>query len=150
VVLAGYSFGEAEHVLAPLHAVMIQHGVEAHFFVDVKQPDAVPAEPERYGRAALAQFLTANWPFGAPVPQLYCDQRALRPGRGAEYCSLHAKCMAVDGERAFISSANFTARGQQRNIEAGVLIHDATFAAQLERQWMSLVEGGFCLRFARH
>lgn len=149
VVLAGYSFGEAEHVLAPLHDVMIQHGVEAHFFVDVKQPDAAPVDPESYGRASLAQFLASSWPFGAPFPQLYCDRRALRPGRGAEYCSLHAKCVAVDGERAFVSSANFTARGQERNIEAGVLIHDAAFAAQLERQWMSLVEGGFCLRFER-
>jgi phosphatidylserine/phosphatidylglycerophosphate/cardiolipin synthase-like enzyme len=64
-------------------------------------------------------------------------------------CSLHAKCVAVDGERAFISSANFTARGQERNIEAGVLINDAAFARQLERQWMSLVETGFCLRHER-
>jgi phosphatidylserine/phosphatidylglycerophosphate/cardiolipin synthase-like enzyme len=149
VVLAGYSFSDAESVLAPLHDAMTQHGVEAHFFVDVKQPDVPAQSEEAYGRAALEGFLRGNWPFGPPYPELYCDRRALRPGRGAEYCSLHAKCVAVDGQRAFLSSANFTARGQERNIEAGVLIHDATFALQLERQWMSLVEGDFCLRYLR-
>jgi phosphatidylserine/phosphatidylglycerophosphate/cardiolipin synthase-like enzyme len=96
--------------------------------------------------AALDAFLEANWPFGSPVPALYCDRRALRPGQGGEYCSLHAKCLAVDGQRAFVSSANFTTRGQERNIETGVLLHDPSFASQLERQWMSLISGGFVLR----
>jgi phosphatidylserine/phosphatidylglycerophosphate/cardiolipin synthase-like enzyme len=55
---------------------------------------------------------------------------------------LHAKCVSVDGERAFVSSANFTMRAHERNIEVGVLLHDRAFAAQLERQWMSLVDDG--------
>jgi phosphatidylserine/phosphatidylglycerophosphate/cardiolipin synthase-like enzyme len=147
VVLAGYSFRDAQSVLKPLHAVMSQHQVEAHFFVDVKQPDRAPTDEGAYGQAALDAFLASNWPFGPPFPQLYCDKRALRPGYAGEYCSLHAKCLAVDGQRAFVSSANFTTRGQERNIEAGVLLHDAVFADQLERQMLGLVEGGFV--FAR-
>lgn len=144
VVLAGYSFQNAENVLRPLSEVMVVHGVEAHFFVDVKQPLHVLADEEAYGRAQLDAFLEANWPFTCPPPALYCDRRALRPGgNGAEYCSLHAKCVAVDSTRAFVSSANFTLRGQNRNIETGVLIDDPHFAAQLDRQWMSLVAGGF-------
>lgn len=144
--MAGYSFSDAHTVLAPLHKLMVDHGVEAHFFVDVSPPESAQADPDAYGRAALETFLRSSWPFGSPTPLLYCDRRSLHPGYGAEYCSLHAKCVAIDGERAFVSSANFTARGQERNIETGVLVHDATFAGQLERQWMSLIEGGFVLR----
>jgi phosphatidylserine/phosphatidylglycerophosphate/cardiolipin synthase-like enzyme len=146
VVLAGYSFQNAESVLRPLSEVMVAHGVEAHFFVDVKQPPLVVGDEEAYGRAQLDAFLEANWPFTCPPPTLYCDRRALCPGGlGAAYCSLHAKCVAVDSARAFVSSANFTLRGQDRNIETGVLIDDPHFTTQLDRQWMSLVAGGFVL-----
>ena len=65
-------------------------------------------------------------------------RRALTPG--PPYCSMHAKCVAVDRRWAFISSANFTQRGQERNIEAGVLIDDAEFAEHLTMQWLGLIE----------
>jgi hypothetical protein len=146
VILGGYTFLNADAVLAPLHRVMRDHGVVAHFFVQIEQLERAVADPEAYGRAALHGFLQASWPFGAPHPNLYCDRRALVPG--PPWCSLHAKCVAVDGERAFVSSANFTTRAQDRNIEAGVLLHDAAFAAQLQRQWMSLIEDGLVLELA--
>jgi phosphatidylserine/phosphatidylglycerophosphate/cardiolipin synthase-like enzyme len=146
VVLAGYSFKNAESVLKPLQQVMVAHGVQAHFFVDVPQPQHSQPNEEAYGQAQLKAFLVANWPFTTPPPLLYCDRRALRPGRGADYCSLHAKCGAVDSRRAFVSSANFTLRAHDRNIETGVLIDDPNFAIQLDRQWMSLVDGGFVLQ----
>lgn len=41
-----------------------------------------------------------------------------------------------------MSSANFTDRGQERNIEVGVLIDDARFAIQLAQQWDGLVRSG--------
>jgi len=146
VVLAGYSFDSAENVLAPLEEAMVSHHVEVHFFVDVRQPDQHPGDEEAYGQAQLARFLEANWPFSSPPPTLYCDRRALRPGHGGTFCSLHAKCLAVDSRFAFVSSANFTLRAQDRNLETGVLLDDPLFAQQLDRQWMSLVDGGFVLK----
>jgi phosphatidylserine/phosphatidylglycerophosphate/cardiolipin synthase-like enzyme len=143
VILAGYSFKNATDVLSPLHATMLKRNIKTHFFVDIPQAETAPVDPDAYGQAALKSFLTENWPFGAPFPNLYCDKRALKPG--PPWCSLHAKCVAVDGKRAFVSSANFTTRGQDRNIEAGVLLHDETFARQLERQWLSLIEGGLVM-----
>lgn len=140
VILAGYSFDNAESVLRPLHDAMRLRGVQAVFFVNVEQPEVAPEDEETYGHAQLETFLRIAWPFGPPYPALHCDRRALRPGKGHEYCSLHAKCVSVDGERAFVSSANFTMRAHERNIEVGVLLHDPTFAAQLERQWMSLID----------
>jgi phosphatidylserine/phosphatidylglycerophosphate/cardiolipin synthase-like enzyme len=53
---------------------------------------------------------------------------------------MHAKCVVVDGKRAFVSSANFTDRGQERNIEVGALIDDPRFAMQLAQQWDGLVQ----------
>ena len=147
VVLAGYSFTNAESVLRPLQQVMVTHGVEAHFFVNVAQPDHAQTNEEAYGQSQLAAFLKANWPFSSPPPAVYCDKRALQPGGlGGEYCSLHAKCVAVDSRRAFISSANFTLRAHDRNIETGVVLDDPHFAQALDRQWMALVNGGFVLK----
>lgn len=143
VVLAGYSFSNAQDVLGPLHVRMRDHGVRATFFVDIPQVEATGPDPEIHGREALRRFMDESWPFGRPFPTLHCDRRALRPG--PPWCSLHAKCVAIDGQRALVSSANFTMRGQERNIEAGVLIYDSTFAGQLERQLMGLIDAGLVL-----
>lgn len=140
VILAGYSFTHAQSVLAPLHASMRDYGVRATFFVDVAQPKATTTPPELHAERALKAFVTDSWPFGAPLPELYCDRRALRPP--PPYSTLHAKCVVVDGEKALVSSANFTLQGQERNIEAGVLLHDPHFASHLARQWLALIGAG--------
>ncbi|MCA9704496.1 MAG: DISARM system phospholipase D-like protein DrmC [Myxococcales bacterium] len=146
VVLAGYSFRNATAVLGPLYESMKVHGVRAVFFVEVAQAEHRMADPEGYGQAALGAFMEESWPFGAPYPEVYCDRRALQPG--PPWSSLHSKCVAVDGARALVSSANFTTRGQEKNIETGVLLHDVTFARHLDRQWLGLVEAGLVLRWA--
>ena len=48
----------------------------------------------------------------------------------------------VDRRWALVSSANFTDRGLTRNLEAGVLIEDTTFARRLSEQWLALVDSG--------
>ena len=145
VILAGYSFDHARQVLAPLHQTMSAHAVDARFFVDVPQVDAA-TDGEAHLAMHLGGFMASNWPFGSPRPRLYYDTRALQPG--PPWCSLHAKCVVVDGARAFVSSANFTQRGQERNIEVGVLIDDASFAGFLAGQWMGLIDGGFVGEYA--
>jgi phosphatidylserine/phosphatidylglycerophosphate/cardiolipin synthase-like enzyme len=139
VLLAGYSFDHAEDVLAPLFGAMRDHGVSALFFVDIPQIERHAEAGEHLARF-FARFVGENWPFGEPRPRLYYDKRALRPG--PPWCSLHAKCVVVDGARAFVSSANFTQRGQERNIEVGVLIEDASLASFLAGQWLGLIDAG--------
>jgi phosphatidylserine/phosphatidylglycerophosphate/cardiolipin synthase-like enzyme len=46
-----------------------------------------------------------------------------------------------------VSSANFTQRAQEQNIEVGVLIEDASFATFLAGQWLGLVEAGIVGEF---
>ncbi|MBK8256767.1 MAG: hypothetical protein IPK82_29360 [Polyangiaceae bacterium] len=52
----------------------------------------------------------------------------------------------IDREHTLITSANFTDRGQTRNIEVGVAIQDRAFAASVTRQWLNLVEAGIMVR----
>ena len=145
VLLAGYSFDHAEDVLAPLHRAMREHQVSARFFVDIPQIERQVAEETHLVRFFKA-FLAESWPFGEPHPRLYYDKRALKPG--PPWCSLHAKCVVIDGARAFVSSANFTQRGQERNIEVGVLIEDAGFASYLAGQWLGLIDTGIVGEYA--
>lgn len=144
VILAGYSFDHAHEVLAPLQASMLQHPIDVRFFVDVPQIER-GQDPGAHLHHHLGKFLQENWPFTPPFPRIFHDNRALHPG--PPWCSLHAKCVVVDGEKAFVSSANFTQRGQERNIEVGVLIEDATFAGYLAAQWMGLIEAGLASEF---
>jgi len=139
VLLAGYSFDHAEDVLSPLYDSMREHQVSARFFVDIPQIER-HVTSETYLSRFFTAFLAESWPFGEPHPRLYYDQRALQPG--PPWCSLHAKCVVSDGARAFVSSANFTQRGQERNIEVGVLIEDAGFASYLAGQWLGLIDTG--------
>jgi phosphatidylserine/phosphatidylglycerophosphate/cardiolipin synthase-like enzyme len=147
VILAGFSFDHAKEVLVPLHNAMKERGITAIFIVHIDQAETVFEPPEQYAETKLADFIEKNWPFGPPYPRIYYDKRALTPG--PPYCSMHAKCVAVDGRSAFISSANFTQRGQERNIEAGVLIEDSEFAEHLSMQWLGLIESGAVVEWCR-
>lgn len=138
VLLAGFSFTRGSTVLEPLHRVMKARALDVRFFVHVAQVESARVDAAAHVRSELASFVKDAWPFGEPSPRLYYDRRALVPG--PPWSSLHAKCVVVDGERAFVSSANFSLRAQEHNIEAGVLLSDPTFAHHLARQWLGLVE----------
>jgi phosphatidylserine/phosphatidylglycerophosphate/cardiolipin synthase-like enzyme len=145
VILAGYDFTRGRDLLRPLHTSMLDHGVDARFIVHVPQID--PGQRvDGYLESCLGGFFTHVWPFGEPRPPLYYDTRALVAG--PPYSTMHAKCVVVDGIRAFISSANFTERAHERNIEVGVLIEDASFASYLAGQWLSLIEAGMLVEYA--
>src|SRR5690242_6053164 len=63
------------------------------------------------------------------------DNRQLDPSKRA---SLHAKCVVVDEEQAFVSSANFTEAGQTKNIEVGVHLVSRQFAERVVQHFESL------------
>jgi hypothetical protein len=156
VILAGYSFTRGSAILEPLHRGMLANGLEVSFFINVTQAreDTIW---ETHITREWSEFVREAWPFGPPYPRAYYDVRAEKPGgfrrnAGEEqsgYASFHAKCVVVDGQRAFISSANFTERAQERNIECGVLIDDPHFAELVGGQWIRLIEAGLVRRFDR-
>ncbi len=91
-------------------------------------------------REFAGTFRREIWP-GERLPQVFHDPRSLAIGGKARAC-LHAKCVIADDDRALISSANFTEAAQERNIEAGVLIADASLARALKAQFDTLVDRG--------
>jgi phosphatidylserine/phosphatidylglycerophosphate/cardiolipin synthase-like enzyme len=91
------------------------------------------------GDATVALFYQLLWSFGGPRPEVFFDPRT---ANDASLVSLHAKCVVVDYKYSLITSANFTERGQRRNVEAGVEIEDEAFAQSLVRQWQNLVDEG--------
>lgn len=94
--------------------------------------------------AILREFATSFrrevW-SGQRLPEVFYDPRALDIGTGAKAC-LHAKCVVVDEERLFVTSANFTEAAHERNIEAGVLIADTVAAKAMRSQFETLVARG--------
>lgn len=80
-----------------------------------------------------------------PLPQLYCSERLIE-GVNGRLSALHAKCVVKDQRQVFVSSANFTEAGQNRNIEVGVLIDSRPIAERLCRFFQALVDNQFFLR----
>ncbi len=137
VLIAGYAFDNGAEIFEPLHAAMQRHQVETRLFVDIPRQgdsDKAPAHVARWAE----RFFLENWRF--PLrPTLYFDPRAVVHG---SYSSLHAKCMVVDERLSLVTSANFTARGQDRNIEVGVLVDDPSFGRSLSEQWLAALGAG--------
>ena len=142
VILAGYDFTLGSSLLEPLWLRMRASSIDTHFFVHIEQPAQALSDESTYGNEMVRQILHEIWPFGSPFPHVYYDKRALKP---RPKFNMHAKCVVVDGESAFVTSANFTRRAQEQNIECGVLLENAAFAHHLARQWMGLVEAGFAI-----
>ncbi|MFM9067907.1 MAG: phospholipase D-like domain-containing protein, partial [Planctomycetota bacterium] len=92
-------------------------------------------------RRFAVRFKRQQWPAECPVPNLFYDPRSLDVTQDKRAC-LHAKCVVVDAEKVFVSSANFTEAAQLRNIEVGVLIDSAATANQVASFFGALVSDG--------
>lgn len=143
VLVGGYAFDHGAEILRPLHEAMVTRAVTATLFVNLEGRARTAIEADRVVAAAVDDFLAENWPFGEPVPELYYDPRSVEQ---AAHASMHAKFVVVDDRLTLITSANFTGRGQTRNVEAGVLIDDADFAVRVLEQWRGLVAAGLVER----
>jgi phosphatidylserine/phosphatidylglycerophosphate/cardiolipin synthase-like enzyme len=144
VVVGGYRFDTPE-ILRPLHRAMAERAVAAMLFLDAPGDATTVEGADSLAIRFVDKFFRDVWTFGAPKPDIFYDHRTAM--LGPPWTSLHAKCVVVDDERALITSANFTDRGQERNIEAGVLIEDHVFASELAGHWRQLVNAGLVTRY---
>jgi phosphatidylserine/phosphatidylglycerophosphate/cardiolipin synthase-like enzyme len=110
-------------------------------FLDVERRPTDTSQDSEILRRFVHRFKTLEWP-GSRLPEVYYDPRALESDT-AKRASLHAKCIVVDREVAFISSANFTEAAQTKNIEVGVLIRSSPIATRLAEHFEALAEAGF-------
>lgn len=141
VLIAGYSFDHGRKLLAPLHRAMVERGVavEMYLDLDLDSHKVGPDDEAPMTTAVVAAFLKNNWPSAPPQPRFFYDRR---PFISKVYSSMHAKCVVVDRRLSIVTSANFTDRGQTRNVEVGVEIEDPQFAEHLVRQFRAATTQG--------
>ncbi len=132
VIIAGFAFWGASTIFEALHRRALARPLAIEFFIHL---DPTGADPHM----TSAAFFRHTWPWTDVRVDVYYDTRIDGDG---EQGSMHAKCVVVDEAAAFITSANFTAAAQQRNVEVGVLIRDADFATRVAAQWRTLASRG--------
>ena len=141
VLVVGYAVHQGRTVFRALAKQMEQRpDLNVRLCLHVPRPwrDQTPAEVllNRFAE----RFKTQEWP-GSRFPAVYYDPRSLALD-AEKRASLHAKCVVVDRQVAFVSSANFTEAAQERNIEVGVLLRVPALAEQLTRHFAALIEAG--------
>jgi hypothetical protein len=123
VVVAGYAVHQGQKVFRDLADKMAQDPrVHVRSYLDVQRRVGDTSRPEELVRRFSERFRFSQWPGDRPIPEVYYDSRSVAPAR-SKSGALHAKCVVVDAQRVFVSSANFTEAAQERNIEIGVLLN---------------------------
>jgi phosphatidylserine/phosphatidylglycerophosphate/cardiolipin synthase-like enzyme len=144
MLVAGYAFDHGTEILAPMHEAMKARGVTVDLFMNIREAPEREVDTEAFARGEVTKFFTEQWPW-EPRPGVYYDPRTVRAGgprHAREHASLHAKCVVVDERWSLVGSANFTDRGQTRNIEVGALLDDPSFAQALLRQFRGVAAAG--------
>ena len=141
ILLSCYTFHDARELLRPLGARMdAEPGLAVRFFVDVgRKPRDERATPELL-REFADGFRGREW-SATRQPEIFYDPRSLSEARGPRSV-LHAKCVVIDDEVALVTSANLSRAAHERNIEAGALIRNPSFARALTGHFESLVDLG--------
>jgi len=138
VLVSTFVLYQAETVFKPLaDRVAEVPDLRVQLFVHVGRRDGDRRDDSEVLREYSSRLRT-EWPGGVR-PFLYYDPRSLSLN-GYERATWHAKVVIIDDEIAFITSANFTEWAHQRNVEAGVVLRDASFARQLRQQFEGLVQ----------
>ena len=138
VIVSSFVVRQGAVIFMPLAARMDQMPtLRVRLFLDVARDWKDTRNESELLREFAAEF-AAQWPW-PKRPELYYDPRTVS-GDKAERATWHAKCVLVDDDVAFVTSANFTEWAQQRNVEAGVLLRNRHFAAQLRQQFEGLIQ----------
>ena len=152
VLVVGYAVYQGQRVFQALADRMATRAeLKVRLFLDIQRSPADTSSVSAVVRRFADRFVSRQWPTGRPLPTVYYYPAALGLDR-SKRASLHAKCVVVDHELLFVSSANFTEAAQERNIEVGVLIRSSLLAARVTRHFDSLLQEGLVvpldLRFA--
>jgi phosphatidylserine/phosphatidylglycerophosphate/cardiolipin synthase-like enzyme len=145
LLLAGFAIYDGRHVFDRLAANMDRNpSLDVRMFLNISRSPGDGRTEAEIVTGFRKRFMEEHWPGQRP-PELYHDPRALSPDP-TKKAVLHAKCVVVDNRWSFITSANFTAAAQERNIEAGVLVDDVVLAGALCGQFLTLSRVGVLRR----
>jgi hypothetical protein len=141
VLVVGYAVYQGRDVFRALTEQMVEvPTLRVRLFLDVRRQHGDDAPDEVVLSRFAQRFRESEWP-GETMPEVFYDPRSLAMD-AAKRSSLHAKCVVIDEETAFVSSANFTEAAQVRNIEVGVLVRSPMFATRLSQQFETLTALG--------
>lgn len=140
VLIAGYAVYQGKQVFQVLAERMKElPDLEVSMFFDIQRPRGDSSTASQLIQRFATRFREKQWPTGCPLPKVYFDPRSLESTTDKRAC-LHAKCVVIDGERVFVSSANFTEAAQLRNIELGVCLESPATANQIITFFKGLVD----------
>jgi hypothetical protein len=146
VLVVGYAIYQGHRVFEALAKRMEElPDLDVKFFLNISRPDGDDTASDILVARYAQRFKDKQWPNGCRLPKVYYDPRSVADEEPVR-SSLHAKCVVVDAERVFVSSANFTEAGQQRNIEVGLNIRSKWLAERLSRHFTLLHEHGLAVR----
>jgi phosphatidylserine/phosphatidylglycerophosphate/cardiolipin synthase-like enzyme len=142
VLVAGYAVYQGRAVFRALADRMAElPELSVRMFLDVQRGPGDTSMASEVVKRFAERFNTREWPEGRPLPQVFFDPRSLDLEADKRAC-LHAKCVVVDGETVFVSSANFTEAAQERNIEMGLLVRSRWLAERVTRHFDALLGEG--------
>jgi phosphatidylserine/phosphatidylglycerophosphate/cardiolipin synthase-like enzyme len=145
VLVAGYAVYQGKSVFQALADRMATlPGLKVRLFLDIQRGQGDTTLTSLVVRRFADRFRTTQWPQDRPLPDVYYDPRSLEIS-AHERSAMHAKCIVVDGNDLFISSANFTEAAQNRNLEVGLLIRSTSLSASLTRHFDTLLAHGLLL-----
>jgi phosphatidylserine/phosphatidylglycerophosphate/cardiolipin synthase-like enzyme len=140
VLVSTFALYDGKDLFAPLHETWQKHPeMTVKLFVDI-HPEDHGLPPTQVISKFCQDFKIHHWPWER-LPEVYYDPRSLALKPGDRAC-LHAKCVIVDDQEVFLTSANLTEAAQQRNIEAGLVVSSALLACKVRDQFASLVSSG--------
>jgi phosphatidylserine/phosphatidylglycerophosphate/cardiolipin synthase-like enzyme len=149
VLVAGYAVYQGQRVFQALADRMQQvPALRVRMFLDIQRPYGDTTMASLIVRRFAERFRTEQWPADRPLPNVYYDPRSLDLDMERRAC-LHAKCVVLDRQHVYVSSANFTEAAQERNIEVGLLVRSRRLAAQLTSHFDSLLDAGFLAEIFR-
>jgi phosphatidylserine/phosphatidylglycerophosphate/cardiolipin synthase-like enzyme len=145
VLVAGYAVYQGQHVFRALADRMQEvPQLNVRMFLDVQRGPGDTSNSSEILQRFAHRFKAQQWPPDRPFPQVFYDPRSLDVAAEKRAC-LHAKCVVVDVESVFISSANFTEAAQERNIEVGLLVRSQWLAERTILHFDALVSAGLLI-----
>lgn len=142
VMVVGYAVYQGQKVFEALAERMELHpNLAVEFFLNISRGDGDTTKSEILVSRFIERFKSKQWPAGARLPHIYFDPRSVADETPIR-SSLHAKCIVVDEQDVFVSSANFTEAGQERNIEVGLRLDNAWLARKLIEHFRKMVGSG--------
>ncbi|NUQ63144.1 MAG: phospholipase [Pirellulales bacterium] len=146
VLVAGYAVYQGQQVFAALaDRMQAVPQLSVRMFLDVQRGPGDTSTAAEVVQRFAHRFKSQQWPPDRPLPQVFYDARSLDLSADKRAC-LHAKCIVVDGESVFVSSANFTEAAQERNIEVGLLVRCRSLAERIAMHFEALLAAGLLVR----